>query len=61
MSKTKDKVLTRDIKTGSSGHVTTYSFPKLGVSVEAGSLAEAQLKAAAKSKSITQEVEDNNE
>lgn len=51
-SKDNKAVVTRDMPSKGEGQLTTYSFPKLGVSVEATSLQEAQVKAEAKHKAI---------
>lgn len=45
-------VVTRDMPSKGEGMLTTYSFPKYGLSVEATSLPEAQAKAEAKFKAL---------
>lgn len=47
-----NKPVTRDVHTKGDDVLTTYEFPRLGVTVQAATMAEAQAKAEAKAKKI---------
>lgn len=56
-SKANKQPVTRDVHSKGEGVLTTYTFPKLGVTVQAATLAEAQAKAEAKAKKVTSKSE----
>lgn len=50
---TNSKVVTRDMPSKGEGSLQDYFFPKLKVTVQATSLQEAQIKAEAKAKALS--------
>lgn len=56
-----NKPVTRDVHTKGEDVLTSYEFPRLGVTVQAASMAEAQAKAEAKAKKLNSKSESDND